>query len=879
MLSAAALGSYDRIDEQLRDLAEVQQVESALLRAAVAQKDVTVAGGLGSVAFALSEPVDAESVRTWSRLDIDFPSHLAPGGTARALARRGEWTAALMASWSAVAGTRDQVLQMLADSQRDLLFWRQRSHAPLQELIEQGPWGWLHAARGHRAVAPADHAASLAMHMSPLFVVVGAATRARDLVSGTLDYCATRSSAAAKAGTTTSTLDELFTEAASARTPSALVSAPSDKVNWAGGSSQTGPAGGVGTSVLFTHRGRPVRATVTLLGVLAAGLRAILATLAASPSASSEARSQAAALLRRWTSTSVIQDPRMAARLVSEGVQSVGVLLRDIRVGLMPHRRRWGPLRNWHRIAFASIVGAIAAGALWRQRESLGAFSMGVAESVGQFATAHLVEPARDMLRELLSNRKLEIADADSLGATRDSLIEVLFQYYAANPEVLVAAGKLPKVTQPLDPKAVIAAARACANTQDIGPAEMRFAHEMQSPLVSAVAGTLPQLMLLQMSKLRVEALTLMHAMDGVIKSNDFTASMAAVMPFVAVVMGTGWLLRIIARAAFQTVPTDELKHSLILCVRDIDRLLALASTSGKPERTSNMSSDDEFEPLSPAMSLHHPAGMDVGSGRSSPRSPVVTGAAAAALSTPMMLASSAALAARRLRRVSSIGGVGAGHASAHPFAAPDGASRSTEDRHLSALLESEEDTGAGVGASGGNTAPGQATGHRPHSPGSSDDSPVAQCGPEGLSGAFASPGTDGGRAPADRSSRPEAMQTPVRGEQSTQSLSALHVDTTLASQELAELQGGLERLSLLDLGSLELRLVRLRELIRQLAVFLHEEEVARLDEDLADLSADDLAANARRGILQRMRHTYSFLTPVARDEALTSLFGIRVLG
>ena len=111
------------------------------------------------------------------------------------------------------------------------------------------------------------------------------------------------------------------------------------------------------------------------------------------------------------------------------------------------------------------------------------------------------------------------------------------------------------------------------------------------------------------------------------------------------------------------------------------------------------------------------------------------------------------------------------------------------------------------------------------------------------------------------------------------QSLSALHVDTTLASQELAELQGGLERLSLLDLGSLELRLVRLRELIRQLAVFLHEEEVARLDEDLADLSADDLAANARRGILQRMRHTYSFLTPVARDEALTSLFGIRVLG
>ncbi|KAA0161315.1 hypothetical protein FNF31_03929 [Cafeteria roenbergensis] len=879
MLSAAALGSYDRIDEQLRDLAEVQQVESALLRAAVAQKDVEVAGGLGSVAFALSEPVDAESIRAWSRLDIDFPSHLAPGSTARALARRGEWTAALMASWSAVASTRDQVLRMLAESQRDLLFWRQRSHAPLQELIEQGPWGWLHAARGHRAVAPSDHAASLAMHMSPLFVVVGAATRARDLVSGTLDYCAARSSAAAAAGAETSALDELFTATASNRPPSVLVATASDEVNLPGGAAQAGPAGGVGTSVLFTHRGRPVRATVTLLGVLAAGLRAILATLAAAPSASSEARLQAAALLRRWTSVPVIQDPKLAARLVSEGVQRVGVLLGDIRAGLAPHRRRWGPLRNWHRIALASAVGAVAAGALWRQRESLGAFTTGIAESVGQFASAHLIEPARDMLRELLSNRKLEIADADSLGATRDSLVEVLFQYYAANPEVLVAAGKLPKATQPLDPKVVAAAARACADTQDIGPAEMRFAHEMQSPLVSAVAGTLPQLMLLQMSKLRVEALTLMHAMDGVIKSNDFTASMAAVMPFVAVVMGAGWLLRVFARAAFQTVPTDELKHSIILCVRDIDRLLALAATSGRPERTPNMSSDEDFEPLSPAMSVRRPGGMEVGSGRSSPRSPAVAGAAAAALSTPMMLASSAALAARRIRRVSSIGGVGAGHASAHPFSAPDGASHSTEDRQLSALLESEEDTGAGVGASGGLATSGQALAQRPHSPGSSNGGTVVPCGLEGLGRTLESAGEEGGLAPADGSDHRHPPQTPARGERQTQPPPTLHVDTTLASQELAELQGGLERLSLLDLGSLELRLVRLRELIRQLAVFLHEEEVARLDEDLADLSADDLAAPARRGILQRMRHTYSFLTPVARDEALTSLFGIRVLG
>lgn len=99
------------------------------------------------------------------------------------------------------------------------------------------------------------------------------------------------------------------------------------------------------------------------------------------------------------------------------------------------------------------------------------------------------------------------------------------------------------------------------------------------------------------------------------------------------------------------------------------------------------------------------------------------------------------------------------------------------------------------------------------------------------------------------------------------------------AEADITELQGGLETLTLEELGSLELRMDRLRELVSLLSAFLHEEEVARLEEDLADLASDDLSASQRMDILRRMRHTYAFLTPVRREEPLTSLFGLRLLG
>jgi hypothetical protein len=100
-----------------------------------------------------------------------------------------------------------------------------------------------------------------------------------------------------------------------------------------------------------------------------------------------------------------------------------------------------------------------------------------------------------------------------------------------------------------------------------------------------------------------------------------------------------------------------------------------------------------------------------------------------------------------------------------------------------------------------------------------------------------------------------------------------------MAQSDLTELQGGLGTLTLGQLGSLELRIERLRELLALLSVVLHEEEVARLDEDLADLAADDFSAAQRLDILRRMRCTYAFLTPAHRDEPLTSLFGMRLLG
>lgn len=876
--------------------------------------------------------------------------------------RRAEWTLALGIGCNALAVVRQEALEVLKDAQRDQLFWRQRVGAPLQELIEQGPWGWVLSLQGSAPATPSSHAKQLAELSAPLFVAVGAVTRARDLALGTLDFCANAASAA-------------MVPIPSPMRPGPLSSAPRHTARRTrradidglaqvahgavaaplGGASSAGHSAGLSAtdtdvqsrreddslsppcSPLFSARGRPVTAMVAVVAVVSSSLRACVATLAACSGSSPEAKRSARRCLDNWTASphASLAAPDLI-RLLQEARAVASSLVSDIRSAAALHRRRWGPLRNWHRLSAVAIAAAVVAAALWRQRNNLGSLASGAATSVAAFVERHLVLPATDMAQELLSGEKRTVSDAGALRATRRSLQAILSDYYSHNPQVLSAAGEVPTGA---GSAAVEAAAARLAAVHDVGPAEQQFAEEMRRPVLSSVAGTLPQLVLMQMAKLRVEALTLMNAMDGVIKSNDFTARMAAVMPVVAITASGLYLFRMLGRAVFRPIPTDELKHAVLLCVRDIDRLLSLAASSADvqdtlpqlrpslittgrrmwppvlspvsdasrlpavsaatlPQQVSTAvftpslppsaaaandgEADTEQPPPSPVplapgaltagVCGYRVDGADAGGGSSAratpggaaPQSTPQHPATGSGWTTPVRLATTAASAARRLRRASSIGSVGAGNLGAMHLGSMHRARTAGPEkvRELSVLFEEEqhrhpEQCDAGAADGHGNDSGPKA---------SSAASPQSWRRPESSEAdedyRTRGDATNGGSRPLGGGDR--VLEPPL---------------LDVASDDALELQGGLHTLTLEELGSLELRIERLRELLTLLSAVLHEEEVARLDEDLADLAADDLSAAQRLDILRRMRCTYAFLTPVHRDEPLMSLFGLRMLG
>jgi len=753
-----------------------------------------------------------DQLEAWATTRYDVEKDASAPSADHALCDRAEWTAALSLGWSVVASTRTELLSVLTDAQKDLLFWQRRHHAPMQETLEQGPYGWIASARGLPLPLPSEHTKALADLMTPLFVALGATTRARDLVAGTLDFC-DKASDITGSGAAGPTADDVFAAVLLASTPSVGSSAtPSVSVPSAAGETA---AELPRPSPLFTARGTPLYATRTLIGVLAACERAILATLVCLPDIPQQLLDKAKGAGADWEVPKAAASPRRLAKLLLDTSSAAAGLLDQIKLVAATHRRRWGLLRNWHRISTGSLAVVAGGAAMWTHRHELGSIARATTASVFQFVSDHLIEPGSDMLGELLSGTKREISDAKALAATRRSLAVFLEQYYTKHAEVMVAAG----VIQPgAGADATAVAAKALATVQDVGPAELRFATEMQSPFTSSVVGTLPQLVLLQMTKLRAEAMMLMNAMDGLILSNDFTARMAAIVPFVAVVLGGAWAVRFALRMAFQPVPTSELKHGILLCVRDIDRLLAMAAFDSASARTSSpVGVAFPAEAAAAAATAAAPEAEGRGATGSapavappgSPARPAQSGPELhPSLPTPVRLAALATAEVHRRQRQPSLGSprlASAGHWQlAGPF--PD---------------DSSEDGG--------------------------DDGPRRH---------WNEPKTPA--AGGDESSVPEAV---------------------LRTQDLVDLQGGLHKMSLRDLGSLELRLVGLRDLVGQLSAFLHEEEVARLHEDVADLSADELSARERRGVLQRMRHTYAFLTPTPREETLTSLFGLRLLG
>jgi hypothetical protein len=707
---------------------------------------------------------------------------LRPPPPTAALQERWEVGAALSIALELLDNVEAVCLELIGGAQQDILFWRQRVGAPLQEWLERGPWGWAEHLLGTRQVAPAEHVLHLSNLCNPLYVVLGATVRSRALMSGMLEYCSSRRH-------------------------------------------DLSPDGEV-----------PITSLHGVVLVAARSLRAVTATFLDDPALSDGTKERVMEMLKapirhsiQGTAASMFQSRRV-----------LNDCLCDCRAIAAIHRRRWGPLRNWHRITIGVGLVAVVGTNLWNRRERLGSMIEEAVTSFQQFVFAHLMEPAHDMIQELLSGDQKDISDQKALLATRASVTSMLLHYYTRHKYVLESSGHVP-------PEAALSvvqkAAHDLAIVQDIGPAEAQFARETQSPLLSSVVGTLPQLVLMQMSKLRAEALTLMNAMDDVIQSNRFTARMASIMPFLAVSTALLWGARQALGVLVQPIPTDELKHSLLLCLRDIDRLLSLATdvvntrlSPAEAIRFADMSMHDvdhhSESPLpSPVAGMRRSVTATVAH-------PTLAMSGVGPSRTPLALASSVAGAALKLRRSSSIGTVGTG-------ALPS----------LNRVQEAEE--------FGGDMEALTALLEVPDSPNSSND-----------------------REEARSSDSPADAEPPGAAEDDSPELDIWSDGRTSrgnglvrARQDIHDLEGGRDSLSLFQLGSLEVRLTRFRELVGLFSPFVHPEDAARLVEDVSDLAGDDLSAHDRLAVVQRMRSTYEFLHPRDRGASLQSLFGWRILG
>ncbi|KCV71027.1 hypothetical protein H696_01973 [Fonticula alba] len=164
---------------------------------------------------------------------------------------------------------------------------------------------------------------------------------------------------------------------------------------------------------------------------------------------------------------------------------------------------------------------------------------------------------------------------------------------------------------------------------QDMAIVNAAFERETRRPLLSAVIGPLPRLLLIQVQKTRVDLETALAAVDRLLRANTLNFALVAVTPATALVLATLWGLRNALRRA-RGLSTSAREAQLHLCesMRGLERTLInsfassadtllLTSTAATPADRSGAAapaggpsqagSPDDVSPLSPGAFHRHP--------------------------------------------------------------------------------------------------------------------------------------------------------------------------------------------------------------------------------------------------------------------------------
>lgn len=479
------------------------------------------------------EDLNEEALDAFVRADTGGKAWRWPSAAERASGRRAGWIIAVHVLGRVLARLERAALDALEPIQADILFWRQRVGDAFQEFVERGPWGWVSGLVLEAPATPEQHVQALEAMQEPLLTTLGACARARTVFLANLTLAAQDfATAIAPKGPGGGTVDSVPEGRPGAATAAAAAASKPDggrlphsdpASSRAGAASQSTPPAGlarvirhsesrpsnsssssVEASPLFRISGKRTYLFRRACGALVAALRAVLGSALMQPDCARATRALLHEASRAGARGSTVRTPQGAIAFALQAQRALQGFMNQARAWAGQHRRRWGPLRNWHRISVAAVAVGGAAWYLWSRRERFADLVQSVVQSVREFGDEHLLGPIQDMVGELLRGQKRRIADPLALPASKEGLRVMLEEYYAKNLDVLRDSVEV-SPSQGSDRGRVSdeqlrALARQLAAANDISPIEARLAKDVGSPFRSTLQGQLPQLLLIQVA-------------------------------------------------------------------------------------------------------------------------------------------------------------------------------------------------------------------------------------------------------------------------------------------------------------------------------------------------------------------------------------------
>ncbi len=189
--------------------------------------------------------------------------------------------------------------------------------------------------------------------------------------------------------------------------------------------------------------------------------------------------------------------------------------------------------------------------------------------SVKEFGEKHVTKPIRALIDEVFFDTVIDVADQRAVEDAKASLSRMLKHYVEDHNNQNFSKAELIEAIEACDMRII---------TDD-------FEREMQKPVLNLVSGDLVRLMLLNVQFLKKEMLSVVAALDTLIRQNQFNLQAAAMVPAFFMM----WLVYAGGKGVYRAVrgtrtTTGNILRRLRFLLRDCDQVLNLERGSQSSE-------------------------------------------------------------------------------------------------------------------------------------------------------------------------------------------------------------------------------------------------------------------------------------------------------